>query len=120
MTASHRDDDQDRSVPLPTILSSSLDDFLTQVEHELVSRRRQVRALRRRARRLGDRESGLRTRTARFLRTSTRTGLALAGTASFVGGTVLLITGNVDAAQDAYTLSAAAWGASTAVRVTGH
>ncbi|WP_069874574.1 hypothetical protein [Streptomyces malaysiensis] len=118
MTTMHRDNDQGQPFPRPSILDSSFDDFLTQAEHELVCHRREVHALRRRARRQRRRELRLRTRAARFFGKTIRMGLAIAGTLAFVGGTSLLITGNVNAAKDAFALSAAAWGAVTAVRTT--
>ncbi|MFC9916649.1 hypothetical protein [Streptomyces sp. NPDC127197] len=118
MTTMHRSDDQGQHVPELAILDSSFDDFLAQAEHELVCRRRELRVLRCRARRQRRRELRLRTRAARSVGRTAPVGLAVAGSIAFVGGTVLLIVGDLDAAKDAFALSAAAWGAATAVRTT--
>ncbi len=115
MTTMHRGDDQGQPLPRLPLLDSSFDDFLAQAEHELLRRRREVRALRRRARRQRRRELSPGTRATRFIGKTIQMGLAFAGTVAFVGGTVLLITGNLSAAKDAFTLSAAAWAAATAV-----
>jgi hypothetical protein len=51
----HRGDDQGQPLPRLPILGSSFDDFLSQAERELVCRRHEVRALRRRELSLGTR-----------------------------------------------------------------
>lgn len=118
MTTVHRGDDQSQPFPQLPILDRSFNDFLAQAEHELLCCRREVRALRRRARRQRRRELRLRTRMVRFVGQTAPAGLAAAGAVAFVVGTVLLIVGEFGTAKDAFTLSAAAWGAATAVRTT--
>ncbi|MEV6758235.1 hypothetical protein [Streptomyces sp. NPDC051214] len=100
---------------LPGILDRTFDDFLAQAEHELLCRRREMRALRRRARHQRRRELNWWTRAARLAGRALPPGTALAGTVAFVAGVALLLLGHAAAAKDAFGLSAAAWAvASTA------
>ncbi|MET9735152.1 hypothetical protein ABZZ79_32285 [Streptomyces sp. NPDC006458] len=97
------------------ILATSFDGFLAQAEQDLRCRRREVRALRQRARRQRRREIGLLRRTASFVGKASAVTLSIAGIVALLAGTILLVFGNFDTAKDAFALSAAAWGATTAV-----
>ncbi|MFJ5779737.1 hypothetical protein [Streptomyces sp. NPDC093094] len=97
------------------ILATSFDDFLAQAEHELRCRRREVRALRQRARRQRRRELSPLRRAACFVGKALPVALSVAGAGAFLVGTILVILGNFDAADGSFALSAAAWGATTAV-----
>ncbi|OKJ46836.1 hypothetical protein [Streptomyces sp. CB02115] len=105
---------QDQPIPELAVLNDAFEDFLAQTEHELACRRREVRALRLRARRQRRREVPLRTRAAQSVRKVLSMGLVATGTISFGGGGVLFLTGDLDAAKDAFAMSAAAWGAAGA------
>ncbi|MFF7780452.1 hypothetical protein ACFZCG_39325 [Streptomyces tanashiensis] len=115
MTTMPANNGQDQSFPRLSILDHSFDDFLSQAELELACRGREVRALRRRARRQRRRQLRLHARVIRFLGKAVPLVLAIAGSIAFAAGGVLLIVDNVDDAKDAFMLSAAAWGAATAI-----
>ncbi|MGW8685490.1 hypothetical protein ACWGNN_31500 [Streptomyces sp. NPDC055817] len=116
MTTTPSSGEQGQQLPPSSILDDSFDDFLARAEHELICRQREVRTLRRRARRQRRRVFSLRTRMARYIGKAGPVGLAAAGTTAFGAGTVLLVSGDADAAKDAFALSAAAWGAANAAR----
>ncbi|WP_327267139.1 hypothetical protein OG444_40115 (plasmid) [Streptomyces sp. NBC_01232] len=115
MTTVHPASHQGQPAHQLPILTTSFDGFLTQAEHELSCRRREVRALRRRVRRQRRRELGLLRRTAYLVGKATAATLSMARAIAFLAATILLILGNFDAAKDTFALSAAAWGAATAV-----
>ncbi|MFE7580038.1 hypothetical protein ACFU5Y_00545 [Streptomyces gardneri] len=102
---------QRQPAPQLSILATSFDGFLAQAEHELCCRRREVRALRQRARRQRRRELGALRQSICFVGRSSRVVLTVAGAVTFLVGMILLLLGNFDTAKDSLALSAAVWGA---------
>ncbi|MGW6538582.1 hypothetical protein ACWGBV_33275 [Streptomyces sp. NPDC055051] len=101
--------------PVPSLLNSTADDLLAQIEHEAKCRRREARALRRRIRRHRRQARPLHLRviqTGSFLVSS---GLVLTGLAAFVASGVMVLNGDEATAKALLALASAAWGGAAAV-----
>ncbi|MFB8314694.1 hypothetical protein ACFC5T_40250 [Streptomyces sp. NPDC055961] len=108
-----REESQDS--PVPSLLNSTVDEILAQIEHEAKCRRREARALRRRIRRQRRRAQPLHLRIVRTTSTVASAGLAVIGTAAFVASGVVFLRGDMDTAKNLLALASAAWGGAAAV-----
>ncbi|MGW9241288.1 hypothetical protein ACWGRL_21605 [[Kitasatospora] papulosa] len=115
MTTMHPRDDQDQNLPAPTLLNSTIEDLLVQIEHEATCRRREARALRRRIQRQHRRERPMHIRVAQSASKACSAGLALIGVTAFVAAGVCFFIGEVTTAKQLLTLASAAWSGAAGV-----
>ncbi|MFE0777658.1 hypothetical protein [Streptomyces sp. NPDC058861] len=106
---------ESQEFPVPSLLSSTVDDLLAQIEHEAKCRRREARALRRRIRRQRRQAQPLHLRIVRTVSVTVSAGLVLIGLVAFVASGVLFLNGDKDTAKALLGLASAAWGGAAAV-----
>lgn len=91
--------------PNSPLLSTTTEELLAQIEHEVKCRRRQARALRRERRK----EQPFHLRVVRASTTISSAGLAVIGTIAFVAAGVMFLLGEVNEAKALMALASAAW-----------